>query len=122
MFLFRGGEGEQGAGTLWVQWCHFGMCSTNVISCGLSNGVCASNCLLCHAMCCYVVIAIIHKLLATICFSSLVNIPPHTGIRAHRYRTHQLTKPGFWGLEKWGKWGKWRKMKGNGGEWGGMGK
>ena len=28
-----------------------------------------------------------------------------------RHRTHQLTEPGCWSLEKWRKWGKW------GGEW-----
>ena len=60
------------------------------------------------------------------------------GIRAHRHRTHQLTKPGFWSLEKreklggmkknGGKWGemeknggKWVEMEEKGGKWGEMG-
>ena len=41
--------------------------------------------------------------------------PKPSGIRAHRHRAHQLTKPGFWSLEKWGE------MGGNGGKWGEMG-
>ena len=41
-----------------------------------------------------------------------------TAIRAHLRRTYQLTKPGFWSLEKWGKWKQWRKLGKTGG--GGM--
>ena len=37
------------------------------------------------------------------------------GIRAHRHRTHQLTKPGFWCLETWRKWGRLGGMGGGGG-------
>ena len=29
------------------------------------------------------------------------------GLRMTRRRPHQLTKAGFWSLEKWGEWGKW---------------
>ena len=50
---------------------------------------------------------------------------PCSGIRAHRHRSHQLTKPGFWSLQKWGEWGevgeKWGAMGENGGKWGEMG-
>ena len=39
-------------------------------------------------------------------------------IRAHHHQTHQLTKPGFWSVEKMGETGgKWWKMGGNGAEW-----
>ena len=44
-----------------------------------------------------------------------------SGIGAHRHRAHQLTKPGFWSLTKWGKWRKMRELGGTGGEWGNIG-
>ena len=42
--------------------------------------------------------------------STIGRVANCSGIRAHRHRTHQLTKPGLWSLKNW------EQMEENGGE------
>ena len=57
-----------------------------------------------------------------LCTAHCAGHTAHPGIRTHRHRTHQLTKPGFLDYGRLGaNGGKWLKVGGNGEKWGGMG-